>query len=106
VSRSVTESWETNGSDRIVETSLVEPPVVEEREIMPIIINEMDTGFPVEPPAEGDLASRIVELEKHVRVLESTVRELDRYCQNLAAACSAAFAETPGRAPFPSITRH
>jgi len=73
---------------------------------MPIIINEMDASFPDEAPAEGALAGRVAELERHVRVLESTLRDLDRYCQNLEAACREAFAETPGRRPFPNIVRN
>lgn len=106
MSRSANNGWRRERRDWTVKTSLAETLVEEECEAMPIIINEMDTVFPVEPPAEGDLAGRIIALERHVQVLEATVRDLDRYCQNLEAACRAALAESPGRAPFPSISRH
>jgi hypothetical protein len=72
---------------------------------MPIIINEMDMGFPDEPPTEGSLASRVAELEQHVESLEMTVRNLARYCEALEATCRTAFADLPGQAPFPIVPR-
>jgi hypothetical protein len=72
---------------------------------MPIIINELDSQFPDEPLSEAALIGRVAELQRHVETLEASVRDLAQYCQNLEVACREAFAQMPGRTPFPPVPR-